>query len=99
LVTLTVRVHAQAAEANVHHLRLYDGRHEVDLVIVRGDQRVLAIEVKLGATIQDEHVQHLHWLKSELGDDLLDAIVVNTGPQAYRRKDGIGVVPAALLGP
>jgi uncharacterized protein len=98
LVTLTVRVQAQAAEANVHHLRMYDGRHEVDLVVVRGDQRVLAIEVKLGAAVQDEHVHHLHWLQSKLGDDLLDAIVVNTGPQAYRRKDGIGVVPAALLG-
>ncbi len=31
--------------------------------------------------------------------DLLDAIVVNAGPNAYRRPDGIGVVPAALLGP
>lgn len=32
-------------------------------------------------------------------DDLLDAVVVTTGPQAYRRSDGIAVVPAALLGP
>jgi hypothetical protein len=33
-----------------------------------------------------------------LQDDLADAIVVNTGPVAYRRDDGIAVVPAALLG-
>jgi hypothetical protein len=30
---------------------------------------------------------------------VLDAIVVTTGTDAYRRPDGIGVVPAALLGP
>ena len=29
---------------------------------------------------------------------ILDAVVVSTGPYAYRRPDGIGVVPAALLG-
>ena len=29
----------------------------------------------------------------------LDALVINTGPAAYRRPDGIGVVPLALLGP
>jgi hypothetical protein len=30
---------------------------------------------------------------------MLDAVVVNTGKEAYRRRDGIAVVPAALLGP
>jgi hypothetical protein len=30
--------------------------------------------------------------------DLLDAVVLNTGPQAYRRADGIAIVPLALLG-
>jgi hypothetical protein len=34
-----------------------------------------------------------------LGDDLLDSVVVTTGSHAYRRKDGVAVVPAALLGP
>lgn len=32
-------------------------------------------------------------------DRVIDAIVVTTGPDAYRRADGIGVVPAAMLGP
>jgi len=32
-----------------------------------------------------------------IGEDLLGAVVVTTGPQAYRRRDGIAV-PAALLG-
>jgi len=99
LVTQSTRVYAQAAEATVKHLRTKGGRQEVDLIVERADRRVLAIEVKLGRDTSDRDVRHLLWLKDKLGDDLLDAIVVTTGPVAYRRSDGIGVVPAALLGP
>lgn len=99
LVTLGVRVFAQAAEANVKHLRTRGGEHEVDLIIERGDHRIVAIEVKLAQTVTDADVRHLRWLAGKAGDDLLDAIVITTGTEAYRRKDGIAVVPAALLGP
>ncbi len=99
LVALDVRVYAQAAEARVGHLRTHGGEHEVDLIIERGDHRVLAIEVKLAHTVRDDDVHHLRWLQDQLGDRVLDAIVVNTGSDAYRRPDGIGIVPAALLGP
>jgi hypothetical protein len=30
---------------------------------------------------------------------LLDAAIVTAGTDAYRRKDGVAVIPAALLGP
>lgn len=99
LVTLDVRVFAQAAEARVKHLRLHGGRREVDLIVERRDQRVLALEVKLGGVVDDRDVEHLLWLRGQLGEDLLDAAVIHTGPQAYRRSDGIAVIPAALLGP
>jgi uncharacterized protein len=98
LVTLCVRVYAQAAESRVRHLRLHGGRREVDLIVERADQRVVALEVKLSGTVGDADVTSLLWLREQIGDDLLDAAVVNTGPRAYRRKDGIAVVPAALLG-
>ena len=99
LVTQSVRVYAQAAEASVHHLRTAKGRQEIDLIVRGADHRVVAVEVKLGATVNDRDVRHLHWLHGQIGDALVDAIVVSTGPTAYRRADGIGVVPAALLGP
>lgn len=99
LTTLDVRVLAQVAEATTGHVRTRGGNHEIDLVAVRRDQKVVAIEVKLSATIHDKDVAHLRWFANELGDDLLDAIVISTGPAAYRRADGIGVVPLALLGP
>jgi len=99
LAALCVRVAAQAAEATVGHLRTQNGDHEVDLVVVRDDGKVLAVEVKLAATVEDRDTTHLHWLAGHLGDNLLDAIVLSTGPHAYRRPDGIGVVPLGLLGP
>lgn len=99
LVTLCVRVYAQDAEATVGHLRTFAGEHEVDLIVRRGDGRVVAIEVKLAPTVSDDDVRQLRWLGGRIGDDLLDAVVVTTGASAYRRSDGIGVVPAALLGP
>lgn len=99
LVTLSVRVYAQAAEASVHHLRTWDSRHEVDLIVQRADQRVVACEVKLSPSVSDTDVAHLTWLSGQLGDDLLDAVVITTGSEAYRRADGIAVVPLCLLGP
>jgi predicted AAA+ superfamily ATPase len=99
LVTQSVRVYAQAAEAEVRHLRTHGGEREVDLIVVRDDGRILAIEVKLSRTPSDEDVRHLRWLRDRMGGDLLDAVVITTGPEAYRRPDGIAVVPAALLGP
>lgn len=98
LVTLDVRVHAQGAEASVSHMRTRDG-HEVDLIVERRDAGVLAIEVKLARAIDDGDVKHLRWLRDKIGDQLIDAVVINTGPHAYRRRDGIAVVPLGLLGP
>lgn len=99
LVTLSVRVCASAAEARVYHLRTRDGRQEVDLIVERGDHRLVAIETKLSATVTDADVRHLLWLREQLGDDVLDTVIVCTGQHAYRRPDGVGVVPAVLLGP
>lgn len=99
LVALCLKVQAQPLDARVYHLRLQGGRREVDLILERPDHRILAIEVKLGAAVKDDDVKHLLWLKEEMGPDLIDALVINTGPEAYRRPDGIAVVPAALLGP
>lgn len=99
LVTLCVRTYAEAADAQVSHLRTHRGDHEVDLIVTRDDGRMVALEVKLAPVAGDDDVRHLHWLRAQVGDDLLDAAVITTGPAAYRRPDGIAVIPAALLGP
>lgn len=99
LIALSIRVYAQAARARVSHLRTRNGDHEVDLIVERRDGRILAIETKLAAVPDNRDVRHLRWLAREVTDDLLDSVVITTGPYAYRRPDGIAVVPAVLLGP
>lgn len=99
LVALSLLVFSDANSVSLRHLRTWSGDHEVDFIVVGQGGKVVALEAKLGNTVRAEHVSHLHWLKGQLGDDLLDAVVVNTGSDAYRRKDGIAVVPLGLLGP
>ena len=99
LVTLGVRVYAQPAEARVLHLRTRNGDREIDLIVERDDGRVLAMEVKLSPVVRDADVRHMLWLQERLGGAFLDAVVITTGREAYRRSDGVAVVPAALLGP
>jgi predicted AAA+ superfamily ATPase len=99
LATLSIRVYAGQSEARVGHLRTARGRQEIDLIVERADGCVVAVEVKLARTISHDDVRHLKWLEQKLGDRLLDQVVITTGPQAYRREDGIAVIPLALLGP
>ncbi|MGH3521031.1 MAG: ATP-binding protein [Haloechinothrix sp.] len=99
LSTQSVRVYADAANAQIGHLRTKNTEHEIDLIIEGDDRQVVAIEVKLAATIDDKDVRHLNWLHELLGNRLADRVVVTTGEFAYRRKDGVAVVPLALLGP
>jgi uncharacterized protein len=99
LATLSVRVYAQAAECQVSHFRRRGGDREVDLIVERSDGRVIAIETKLSANVDDRDTRHLRWLGEKLGDQLLDMMIMTTGKSAYRDKEGVAVVPLALLGP
>jgi predicted AAA+ superfamily ATPase len=99
LVVQSLRVYAQAAEASVYHFRTRGGRHEVDAILERDDGRIVAIEIKISRSVDDGDVKHLKWLEDQAGEDVIDTAVINTGSHAYRRKDGVAVIPAALLGP
>jgi len=98
LIALNLRVYAQAAQAEVRHLRTQRSEHEIDFII-SGDEGIVAIEAKLSASVAEDDMKHLKWLTGRIGDELLEAVVVTTGREAYRRPDGIAIVPAALLGP
>lgn len=99
LATQSLRVYADAVDARIGHLRTKDTAREIDLIIEGQDRRVVAIEVKLASSVSDNDVRHLNWLRSKLGDRLVNRVVVTTGPYAYRRPDGVVVAPLALLGP
>lgn len=99
LITQSMLVYAQAAEARVRHLRTHRGEHEVDLIVEADDHRVVAFEVKLSAEVTNSDVKHLLWLREQLDEDSTELVVITTGTHAFRRPDGVAVVPACLLGP
>ena len=99
LAVQSVRVYAEAAGATVGHLRTQNTAHEIDIIVETGDRSVVAIEVKLAGSASDHDVRHLNWLRDQLGDRVVDRVCLTAGPYAYRRRDGVAVVPLALLRP
>ncbi|WP_047260534.1 ATP-binding protein [Corynebacterium uterequi] len=93
----SLRVAASAYGLRAGHVRTKSGDREVDLVLETHDGGVLAFEVKLSAVVRDEDVRHLLWLRELIGDDLIDMAIINTGKHAYRRPDGVAVIPLSLL--
>lgn len=103
LVTQSIRVYAAANDAQVYWLATAKhksrSQHEIDIIVRNRRGKVVGVEVKLNNLVDDDDVRHLRWLRRELGSTWSDGVVIYTGSEAYRRSDGIGVVPASLLGP
>lgn len=81
----------------LHHIREKDGRHEIDLVIDIGGQRVIALEIKSRAAPKRKDAKHLIWLRERLGDKLAAAAVLHTGPRPYVLDERIFALPIASL--
>lgn len=99
LTVQSVRTYAELAQANTSHLRTDKGIHEIDIIVERRDGAVIPIEVKMTQTPSDGDVKHLNWLEQQIPDRIADKILITTSQYAYRRQDGVAVIPLALLGP
>lgn len=102
LAVRDLRIYAQANDATVLQYRDNTGL-EVDAIVERGDGRWAAFEIKLGSGQVDEGAATLRRFAdrvdtSRSGDPAALAVVVPTG-YAYRRDDGIDVIPIGALGP
>jgi predicted AAA+ superfamily ATPase len=97
LVHQSLRVYASVNDADLYYFHTNGGSREIDFIVTQGAKTV-AIEVKTAPTVKDADVRHLLWLKGVMGDRLTDMAVITTGPLAYRRPDGVAVIPASLLG-
>jgi predicted AAA+ superfamily ATPase len=97
LIAQSLQTYAVINRAKLGHFRNAKGNREIDFILER-DYHVLAIEVKMSVTVDDSDVRHLNWLAEHLNGYELIRIVITTGPHAYTRKDGVHVIPAALLG-
>ena len=100
LCTRDIRVYAQSNEGEIFHYRDKD-QLEADLIISLNDGRWAAIEVKLGEHQADEAAANLIHLKNKVDTSLIGEpsflMVLTGGKFAYRRKDGVMVVPVACL--
>lgn len=100
LVTRDLRIYAQASDGDVFHYRDKD-KLEADLVVRLHDGRWAAIEVKLGSKEIDEGAQHLLEIKKKVDTEKVGEpsflMVVTGGEFAYRRPDGVFVVPLGCL--
>lgn len=97
-----LRVYAQALDADVYHFR--DSNYlECDAVIHTKKGQYGLIEVKLGGDkLVEEGAQNLKKLKdtidtTRMPDPAFLMVLTATGSFAYRRKDGVLVVPIGCL--
>lgn len=97
-----LRVYAEAIDGTLLHYRDKTGL-EADAVIVLADGRWAPIEVKLGSRQLDEAAAHLRRLHERVDANRMGEpsflAVVTAGTTAYRRDDGVLVVPLACLRP
>ena len=98
-----LRTYAESFDAELYHYQDY-GNHEIDAVIEMSDGRWAAIEVKLGVNQEDVAAENLKAIRRQLESAHLrppEALIVIVGlaSAAYRRKDGVYVVPLTALKP
>ncbi len=74
------------------HWRTHDGE-EVDLIVERGDGRVLAFEVKAAGSVARGDLRHLRRLRDMLGERFLFGAMLYIGPRAYRAEERLHVLP------
>jgi uncharacterized protein len=94
-----LRPEAECSEKGVrlHHLRLDNGRREIDVIAEAPDGRVVAIEIKSASAPKSEDAAHLIWLREQLGKQCVAAVVLHTGPRSYRLGDGVVAMPICSL--
>lgn len=97
-----LRVYSQALDGDVYHYRDSNGL-ECDTVVHLRNGKYALIEIKLGGEkLINEGAENLHKLssiidKSKMGEPSFKMILTAVGDYAYRRQDGIYIVPIGCL--
>ncbi len=97
-----LRVYAQALNGEVYHYRDKDSQ-EVDAVIHLRNGKYGLIEIKLGGDkLIEEGVKSLKAMERKIDTDKMNSpsflmILTGIGEYAYKRKDGILIVPIGTL--
>ncbi|MFA6951449.1 MAG: DUF4143 domain-containing protein [Lentimicrobiaceae bacterium] len=100
LCTRDMRIYLQANDGDVYHYRDKNGL-ESDMIVSLRDGRWAAIEVKLGNKQIEDAAQNLKKLVDKVDMDKMGKpsflMVLTGGEYAYRRKDGVLVVPIGCM--
>lgn len=95
-----MRVYAQANDGDIYHYR-DKNELEADIIVALRDGRWAPVEVKLGEKQIEEAAAHLIKLSEKIDTDKMGKpsfmMVLTAGEYAYRRKDGVWVVPLGTL--
>lgn len=95
-----LRVYAEAIDGEVFHYRDGSGL-ESDAVIALNDGRWAAVEIKLGSKEIEDAAKHLIELKNKVNTEKMQEpsfLMILTGTEiAYRRDDGVFVIPLGCL--
>lgn len=102
LVTRDLRIYSQLIDGEVFHYR-DKNELEADIIIRLHDNRWAAVEVKLGNKEIEEGAKHLLALQKKVDTEKVGEpsflMIVTGGQYAYRRPDGVYVVPIGCLKP
>ncbi|MGI6523723.1 MAG: ATP-binding protein [Bdellovibrionota bacterium] len=98
-----LRIYAESLGGKLYHYQDYKNR-EIDAIVELKDGRLGAFEIKLGVEAVDNAAKSLIEIRDALkaeGSNRLDVLVVISGLSnfAYRREDGVYVVPITTLRP
>jgi predicted AAA+ superfamily ATPase len=97
-----LRVYTQTNDGDVLHYRDKNNL-EADLIIRLRDGRWAAVEVKLGQSEIDKAASNLLALNAQIDRQKMNPasflMVLTGGTHAYRRTDGVWVVPLGCLKP
>jgi predicted AAA+ superfamily ATPase len=96
-----IRIYA-GERSTISHYRDKSGL-EVDIVVEKKDGSWGAFEVKLGSKQEEEAAANLTFFSSQIDTKIMGypsfLAILTAGKYAYRRKDGIYVIPIGCLGP
>ena len=100
LVVRDLRTYAESLDAELYHYQDYYDR-EFDAVIEFSDGRWAAVEVKLGSNQEEGAAENLKSIAAQFASEgnapAALIVIVGLASAAYRRKDGVYVVPITAL--
>lgn len=103
LAVRDLRVYAQPLGGTVDSWRDSNG-HEVDAIVSIRDNKWGAFEIKLDHDAVDQAAESLVRFASKVdtnrhGQPVFLGVIISNGTYAYRREDGVHVIPIGCLGP